>query len=129
MRRAQRSRTSSRRTVLCGVPRWLAIAAGALSLALVVEVALGSSTSAVVSAQVVAPAKPSVTIHGTGTATVPAAMATVQIVIGQGGRQFGFSQDASGEGGFESSIVLPTDGPPEAERVPQATPETSAAGA
>ena len=129
MRRAQRSRASSRRTVRRGVPRWLAVATGALSLALVVEVALGLSAAAPVRAQVMAAAKPSVTVYGAGEATVPAEMATVQIITGQGGRQFGFSQGASGGEVFESgsSIAMPG-GPPEPERVPQATPETSAAG-
>jgi hypothetical protein len=77
-----------------------------------------------------ATAKPSVTVNGTGEAAVPAQTATVQILIGQGGRQFGFSQDASGGGGFESAAAISESGGRlvEAERVPQATPETSAAG-
>jgi hypothetical protein len=71
---------------------------------------------------------PSVTVYGTGEATVPAETATVQILIGQGGRQFGFSQGASGGEVFESTgSIAATDGPPEVERIPQATPETSAA--
>jgi hypothetical protein len=72
-------------------------------------------------------AKPSVTVYGAGEATVPAATATVQIIIGHGS-QFGFSEGASGGSGFESSSISATSGPPEAERVPQATPETRAAG-
>jgi hypothetical protein len=69
-----------------------------------------------------------VTVHGAGEATVPAETATVQILIGHGGRGFGFSEGASGGGGFESSRTISMPGsPPEAERVPLATPETSAA--
>jgi hypothetical protein len=129
MRRAQRSGASSPRTVRRGVPRWLAVAAGAFILALVLEVALGLSATTPVRAQFTVTAKPSVTVNGTGEATVPADMATVQIVIGQGGRQFGFSQDASGGEAFESgSAIAVPGGPPEPERVPQATPEMNAAG-
>jgi hypothetical protein len=98
-------------------------------LALVLEVALGVSAAALVRAQVGATAKPSVTVYGAGEATVPAATATVQILIGHGGRQFGFSQGASGGEAFESTgSISASGGPPEPERVPQATPETSAAG-
>src|SRR5687768_10162691 len=129
MRQAQCSRAFSRIIVRRGGPRWLAIATGALMLALVLEAALGVSAAAVVRAQAMATAKPSVTVYGAGEATVPADSATVQILISQGGRQFGFSQDASGEGGFESTgSISASGGPPEPERVPQATPETSAAG-
>src|SRR5215210_8392667 len=106
MRRAQRSRASSRLTVRRGVPRWIAVATGALILALVLEVALGLSAAAVVRAQVMATAKPSVTVHGACEATVPAATATVQIIIGHGGRQFGFSQDASRGEAFESASSI-----------------------
>ncbi len=129
MRRSQRSRASCRPTNRRGMPRWLAVATGALIIALVLEVALGLPAAAPVRAQVMVTAQPSVTVHGTGEATVPAEMATVQILIGHGGRQFGFSQGASGGEVFESgsSIAVPG-GPPEPERVPQATPETSAAG-
>jgi hypothetical protein len=129
MRRAPRSTASSRPPVRRGVPRWLAVATRALILALVVEVALGVSAATLVRAQVMATAKPSVTVYGAGEATAPAEMATVQILIGQGGRQFGFSQDASGGGGFASVGSISASGSRlEAERVPQATPETSAAG-
>jgi hypothetical protein len=70
-----------------------------------------------------------VTVYGVGEATAPAEMATVQILIGTSGRQFGFSQGASGEGGFESvSSISASGGRLEAELEPQATPETSAAG-
>jgi hypothetical protein len=128
MRRARRSRVSSRPTIWREAPRWLAVATGALILALVLEVALGVSAAAPVRAQVIATATPSVTVHGTGEATVPAETATVQILIGQGGRQFGFSQDASGGGSFEATgSISASGGPPEPVRVPQATPETSAA--
>jgi hypothetical protein len=69
-----------------------------------------------------------VTVHGAGEATAPADTATIQILIGQGGHQFGFSQDASRGGAFESTgSISASDGPPEAERVPLAAPETSAA--
>jgi hypothetical protein len=129
MRRAQRSRAFSRLNVRRGVPRWLPVGTRALILALVFEVALGLSATGLVRAQVMTTASPSVTVYGAGKATVPAETATVQILISHGGRQFGFSQDASGEGGFESaSSISPSGGPPEPERVPQATPETSAAG-
>jgi hypothetical protein len=129
MRHAQHSRASSRGTVRRGVRRWLAVATGALSLALVLEVALGASATAVVQAQVTVTAKPSVTVFGAGEATVPADTAAVQILIGEGGRQFGFSQDASGGGAFESGSSISESGSPlEPERVPPATPETSAAG-
>ena len=129
MRQAQRSRASSQLSARRGVPRWLAVATGALILALVLEVALGLSAAAVVRAQVMVTAEPSVTVHGAGEAIVPAETATVQLLIGQGGRQFGFSQVASGGEAFESSgSISATGGPPEPERVPLATPETSAAG-
>src|SRR5215207_270849 len=129
MRHAQHSRASSRRTVRRGVPRWLAVATESLILALVLEVAFGVSTTAVVRAQVMVTAKPSVTVFGAGEATVPADSATVQILISHGGRQFGFSQDASGGGAFESASAISESGsPPEPVRVPRATPETSAAG-
>ena len=85
MRRARRREVSSRLTVRRGASRWLAVATGALILALVLEVALGVSAAAPVRAQVIATATPSVTAHGTGEATVPAETATVQIFIGQGG--------------------------------------------
>jgi hypothetical protein len=112
------------------VPRWLAVAIGALILAVVVEVVLGLSAAALVRAQVTATAKPSVTVYGAGEATAPADSAAVQILIGQGGRQFGFSEGVSGGGGFESiGSISASGGPPEPERVPRATPETSAAGA
>ena len=129
MRHAQHSRASSRRTVRRGVPRWLAVATESLILALVLEVAFGVSTTAVVRAQVMVTAKPSVTVFGAGQTTVPADTATVQILISHGGRQFGFSQDASGGGAFESASAISESGsPPEPVRVPRATPETSAAG-
>ena len=129
MRHAQHWRASSRRTVRRGVPRWLAVATESLILALVLEVAFGVSTTAVVRAQVMVTAKPSVTVFGAGEATVPADSATVQILISHGGRQFGFSQDASGGGAFESASAISESGsPPEPVRVPRATPETSAAG-
>src|SRR5215211_1425990 len=102
MRQAQRSRASSGRTVRRGVPRWLTIATRALILALVLEIALGLSAATPVRAQFTATSKPSVTVYGAGEATVPAETATVQILIGQGERQFGFSQGASREGGYES---------------------------
>ena len=98
-------------------------------LALVLDAALGVSTSGLVRAQAMATAKPSVTVYGAGEATAPAATAAVQILISHGGRQFGFSQDASRGEVFESgSAVSPSGAPPESERVPQATPETSASG-
>jgi hypothetical protein len=129
MRHAQHSRASSRRTVRRGVRRWLAIATGALSLALVLEFVLEASATAAVRAQVTVTAKPSVTVFGVGEATVPADTATVQILISHGGRQFGFSQGASGGEVFESgSAIAVPGGPPEPERVPPATPETSATG-
>src|SRR5215210_2618261 len=103
MRRAQRSRDSSRRTVRRGAPRWLSVTTGALVLALIFEVALGVSAAALVRAQGVATTKRSVTVYGAGEATVPAQTATVQTLIGQGGRQFGFSQGASGGEAFEST--------------------------
>ena len=60
---------------------------------------------------------------------MPAETATVQILISHGGRQFGFSQGASGGEVFESgSAIAAPGGPPEPERVPQATPETRATG-
>ena len=128
MKRAQLSRVSSRLSVRRGAPRWLAVATGALILALVLEVTHGLSAAALVRAQVIATATPSVNVHGAGEATVPADTATVQILIGQGGRQFGFSEDASGGGGFVSTgSISASGGPPEPERVPQATPETNAA--
>ena len=99
--RSQLSRVSSRLTVRRGASRWLTVATGALILALVLEVAFGLPAAAPVRAQVMGTAKPSVTVYGAGEATVPAEVATVQIIIGQGGRQFGFSQDASGGDGFE----------------------------
>jgi hypothetical protein len=127
MRRAPRSTASSRPPVRRGVPRWLAVATRALILALVVEVALGVSAATLVRAQVMATAKPSVTVDGADEATAPAEMATVQILIGQGGRKFGFSQDASGGGGFESTGSFSASGSRrEAELEPQATPETRA---
>src|SRR5918995_2266990 len=130
MSQAQRPRAFSQITVRRGVPRWLAITTGALILAVVLEVALAVSAAALVRAQVMAMAKPSVTVYGAGEATVPAEMATAQILIGHGGRQFGFSQGASGGEVFESgSSIAVSGGPPEPERVPQATPETRAAGA
>jgi hypothetical protein len=111
-----------------GVPRWLAVAIGALILVLVLEVTHGLSAAALVRAQVIATATPSVTVHGAGEATVPAATATVQILIGQGGRQFGFSEGASGgEAHVSTSSIAVPGGAPEPERVPQATPETRAA--
>jgi hypothetical protein len=129
MRHAQHSRASSRRTVRRGIPRRLAVATAALSLALVLEFVLGASATAAVRAQVTVTAKPSVTVFGAGEANVPADSATVQIVISHGGRQFGFSQDASGGGAFESASAISESGSPlEPARVPPATPETSAAG-
>ena len=52
-------------------PRWLTVATRALILALVLEVAFGLLAAAPVRAQVMATAKPSVTVYGGGEATVP----------------------------------------------------------
>ena len=129
MRRAQRLRAFSRLDVRRGAPRWPAVATGALVLALVLEVVLGLSAGDLVRAQVMTTAKPSVTVYGAGQVTVPADTVTVQILISHGGRQFGFSQGASGGEAFESgSAIAVPDGAPEPKRVPQATPETRAAG-
>lgn len=72
-------------------------------------------------AQVIAPAEKSVAVLGTGTASEPAASASIQILLGRGGRQFGFSRGPRGGGSFESvSATAIEDGP--ATSV-QATPE------
>ncbi|MCD6028509.1 MAG: hypothetical protein K0S78_683 [Thermomicrobiales bacterium] len=60
-------------------------------------------------AQVIVSPGPSVTVTGTGEATAPAESATVQLLIGQGGRRFGFSEDASGSSGFESAGFDPVE--------------------
>jgi hypothetical protein len=49
------------------------------------------------------PAEASVTVYGVGSATAPADAATVQILLGLGDRQFGFSSDESGGQSFESA--------------------------
>lgn len=72
-------------------------------------------------AQVIAPAEKSVAVLGTGTASEPAASASVQILLGRGGRQFGFSRGPRGGGSFESaSATVIEDGPSTSV---QATPE------
>ena len=128
MRRVQRWRASSRRDVRRDGPWWLAVTTAALIVAFVLEVTLGLPAAAQVRTQGTATAGPNVTVYGAGEATVPAETATVQILIGQGGRQFGFSRDGSREGGYESASSSSSAVPPEPERVPLATPEASAAG-
>jgi hypothetical protein len=54
-------------------------------------------------AQLVSTAVPAVTVYGAGEASAPAASASVQLIIGQGDREFGFDQDESGGGSWESA--------------------------
>ncbi|MGH2618035.1 MAG: SIMPL domain-containing protein [Thermomicrobiales bacterium] len=109
--------------------RWMttraaAATATALSLSLLVTAIPGSPAVAPVRAQFASAPMPGVTIYGSGEASAPAETATVQLLIGQGGRQFGFSQDGSGGSSFESGgEVVST-----VELVPVATPEASADG-
>ena len=76
-------------------------------------------------AQVVVPPGPSVTVTGTGEAAAAAETASVQILVGQGGRHFGFSRDESGGSGFSSGseAVMSPDGGFEVVLEPEATPE------
>ncbi len=79
-------------------------------------------------AQVVATARPAVTVYGSGEATAPAETASVQILIGQGGREFGFFEDEAGGSGFESGgsfEEFEVDAAMDAEAPPGAEPEAS----
>jgi hypothetical protein len=97
------------------------------ALALLAPLASAPARDAAAQA-VVATTRPSVTATGTGTASAPAAAATVQIVIGRGGRQFGFSRDASSSGAFESMRGEFEDGSVEAVTVgPEGTPQADEA--
>ena len=97
--------------------------AAALMVALLVAAMPGSPGVAAVRAQLVATAEPSVTVHGTGEASAPAVSATVQLLIGQGGRGFGFSQDGSGGSSFSSGSSEPmSDSGFVGEIAPEATP-------
>ena len=97
--------------------------AAALMVALLVAAMPGSPGVAAVRAQLVATAEPSVTVHGTGEASAPAVSATVQLLIGQGGRGFGFSQDGSGGSSFSSGSSEPmSDSGFVSEIAPEATP-------
>lgn len=93
---AQARRSPFQRPPQCGASRTLTVAAGAVILAL-------SLATPAAWAQVVAPPGPSVTVHGTGEASVSAASASVQLLIGGGGRRFGFAEDASSSSGFETA--------------------------
>jgi hypothetical protein len=52
-------------------------------------------------AQLVATAVPALTVFGSAETSAPAATATVQLLIGQGDREFGFDRDGSGGGSWE----------------------------
>jgi hypothetical protein len=77
------------------------IAAIALSGALVIATAPAQPARA----QLVATSVPSLTVYGNGEESVPADLATLQLLIGLGDRQFGFSRDGSGSSSRESASV------------------------
>jgi hypothetical protein len=74
---------------------------GLTALALIGTLVIATAQPA--QAQLVATTVPALTVYGNGEATVPADMATVQILIGLGDRQFGFSQEDSGSSIRESA--------------------------
>jgi hypothetical protein len=81
-------------------------------------------------AQTVATAEPAIVVFGTGEATAPAASATVQMIVGRGRGEFGFSAGPDGGGGFSSSSgpADETDFVTELEEViAEATPEAQTA--
>lgn len=73
-----------------------------LVVALLISLIVVMFPAARARAQFVTAPGPSITVYGTGTATAPAATALVQLVIGPGGREFGFSSDGIGSSSFES---------------------------
>lgn len=75
------------------------IAAIALSGALVIA----TTPAQPARAQLVATSVPSLTVYGNGEESVPADLATVQILMGLGDRQFGFSRQGSGSSSRESA--------------------------
>jgi hypothetical protein len=84
---------SSRRHTACN---WRT---GIAAIALIGSLVIGTAPA---QAQLVSTAVPAVTVYGAGTASAPAATASVQLIIGQGDSEFGFDRDGSDSGGWES---------------------------
>ena len=84
------------------VGMWTSWVRSSVVAALVVAFVVVMVPAAPARAQFVTPSGAGITVYGVGTATAPAATATVQLVIGPGGREFGFSGDGRGGSSYES---------------------------